>query len=219
VSERVSFGEFVLDLCTHQLTCGDDPVALSPKAYQLLETLVVNRPRALSKTHLQNCLWPDTFVVEKNLANLVGEIRRALDDNAASPRFIRTVPKFGYAFLNTANEARHDRRDLQTDGGVARYHVVWNGGRVALEDGDHVLGRDPSLALFLDSATVSRRHAILRTGEAGATIEDLDSKNGTFVNERRCHAPTPVADADVIRVGSIRLRLRAVQGFDSTVTG
>jgi DNA-binding winged helix-turn-helix (wHTH) protein len=219
VSERVSFGEFVLDLCTHQLTRGDDPVALSPKAYQLLETLVVNRPRALSKTHLQTCLWPDTFVVEKNLANLVGEIRRALDDNAASPRFIRTVPKFGYAFLNTANEARHDRGDLQTGGAVARYHVVWNGGRVALEDGDHVLGRDPSLALFLDSATVSRRHAILRIGGAGATIEDLDSKNGTFVNERRCHAPTPVADADVIRVGSIRLRLRTVRGFDSTVTG
>jgi DNA-binding winged helix-turn-helix (wHTH) protein len=219
VSERVQFGEFVLDLRARELTRGDELVALSPKAYQLLETLVVNRPTALSKTDLQNRLWPDTFVVEKNLANLVGEIRRALDDDAAMPRFIRTVPRFGYAFLNSTNEARDDRVDLQIGGGVARYHVVWHGGRVALEDGDHVLGRDPDLALFLDSPTVSRRHAILRTSGTGATIEDLNSKNGTFVNERRCNAPTPVADADVIRVGSIRLRLRAVHGLGSTVTG
>src|SRR6185295_15805937 len=92
VSERVRFGEFVLDLRARELTRGDEPVALSPKAYQLLEMLVVNRPAALSKTDLQNLLWPDTFVVEKNLANLIGEIRRAIDDNAARPRFIRTVP-------------------------------------------------------------------------------------------------------------------------------
>jgi DNA-binding winged helix-turn-helix (wHTH) protein len=219
VSERLHFGEFVLDPDRHELTRGNDPVALSPKAWQLLEMLVVSRPKALTKTQLQNRLWPDTFVVEKNLANLVGEIRRALDDNAATPRFIRTVPRFGYAFLGAANETRHDRVDLQTGGGVARYHVVWNGGRVALEDGDHVLGRDPDLALFLDSATVSRRHALLRTSGTDATIEDLNSKNGTFVNERRCHAPTPVADADVIRVGSVRLRVRAVHALGSTVTG
>ena len=120
MSERVQFGEFVLDLRARELTRGDELVALSPKAYQLLETLVVNRPTALSKTDLQNRLWPDTFVVEKNLANLVGEIRRALDDDAAMPRFIRTVPRFGYAFLNSTNEARDDRVDLQIGGGVAR---------------------------------------------------------------------------------------------------
>ena len=87
-----------------------------------------------------------------------------------------------------------------------------------LEDGDHVIGRDPDLALCIDSPTVSRRHAVLRTSASGATIEDLSSKNGTFVNDQRCAAPTPVGETDVIRVGSVGLRLRAIRAFGATVT-
>lgn len=198
------------------LTRGLDPVALSPKAYQLLETLVASRPAALSKAELQHVLWPDTFVVEKNLANLVSEIRRALDDTTSTPRFIRTVPKFGYAFLSQADTGCADGAAPRGD--IARYLVTWAGGRVPLEDGDHVVGRDPDLALFIDSQTVSRRHALLRISASGATIEDLTSKNGTFVNEQRCAAPTSLVDTDVIRVGSVGMRLRAIRAFGSTVT-
>ncbi len=216
MSERVHFGEFVLDRRTRALMRGVDPVALSPKAYQLLETLVVSRPTALSKVDLQNRLWPDTFVVEKNLANLVSEIRRALDDTASTPRFIRTVPRFGYAFLGLEDEAGNDAEARH--GHTARYLVSWPGGRVSLDDGEHIVGRDPDLALFIDSPTVSRRHAVLRTSARGATIEDLHSKNGTFINELPCTAPTPVGDADVIRVGSVGMRLRAIHAFGSTVT-
>ena len=95
---RVSFGEFVLDLDTRELRRGGEPVRLSPKAFQLLEILVTNRPKALSKADLQERLWPDTFVVEKNLANLVSEIRQALGDSPSASDFIRTVPRYGYAF-------------------------------------------------------------------------------------------------------------------------
>jgi DNA-binding winged helix-turn-helix (wHTH) protein len=216
VSDRVHFGEFVLDLRTRALTRGPAPVALSPKAYQLLETLVVSRPTALSKADLQNRLWPVTFVVEKNLANLVSEIRQALHDTASAPRYIRTVAKFGYAFLDPADEGHADAAPRPGD--LARYLVIWTGGRVRLEDGDHVVGRDADLALCIDSPTVSRRHAVLRTSATGATIEDLSSKNGTFVNDQRCAAPTPVGEADVIRVGSVGMRLRAIPAFGATVT-
>ena len=97
----VSFGSFVLDLDTRELRRGSESVPLSPKAYQLLEVLVVNGPKALSKSALQEQLWPDTFVLDKNLVNLVAEIREALGDNATDPRFVRTVPKFGYAFRHS----------------------------------------------------------------------------------------------------------------------
>jgi len=215
VSDRVHFGEFVLDLRTRALTRGPDPVALSPKAYQLLEALLVSRPTALSKADLQNRLWPATFVVEKNLANLVSEIRHALHDTASSPRYIRTVAKFGYAFLDESHEGHIAAAGR---GDVARYLVIWTGGRVALEDGDHIIGRDVELALCIDSPTVSRRHAILRTSSSGATIEDLASKNGTFVNDQRSVAATPVSDTDAIRVGSVGIRLRAIRSFGATVT-
>ena len=98
---QVSFGEFVLDLDSRELRRGAEPVRLSPKAFQLFEILVTNRPKALSKADLQDRLWPDTFVVEKNLANLVGEIRQALGESPSASGFIRTVPRYGYAFQET----------------------------------------------------------------------------------------------------------------------
>lgn len=95
---QVPFGDFVLDLNSRELRRAEEPLKLSPKALQLLEILVTNRPKAFSKAELQDRLWPGTFVVEKNLANLVKEIREALGDNPSDQRFIRTVPRYGYAF-------------------------------------------------------------------------------------------------------------------------
>ena len=101
---QVSFGDFVLDSDSRELRRGPEPVRLSPKALQLLQILVTGRPKALSKADLQNRLWPDTFVVEKNLANLISEIREALGEDPLDPRFIRTVPRYGYAFRDLAAE-------------------------------------------------------------------------------------------------------------------
>ena len=95
---QVPFGDFVLDLDSRELRRAEEPLKLSPKALQLLEILATNRPKALSKAELQDRLWPGTFVVEKNLANLVKEIRETLGDNPSDQRFIRTVPRYGYAF-------------------------------------------------------------------------------------------------------------------------
>jgi non-specific serine/threonine protein kinase len=105
---RWAFGNFVLDLDTHELVQAGKPVSISPKAFQLLSLLVENHPNALSKTELQNHLWPSIVVVEKNLTNLVSEIRAALDDDPAHPRFIRTVHRFGYAFCEAAAAERRD---------------------------------------------------------------------------------------------------------------
>ena len=98
-----TFGDFVLDLDTHELVRAGTPVSLSPKAFRLLGILVENHPKALSKAELQDGLWPGTFVVEKNLTNLVSEIRDALGDDPVRPRFIRTVHRFGYAFREAAS--------------------------------------------------------------------------------------------------------------------
>ena len=212
----MAFGEFVLDLDTRELRRGSTPVPLSPKAFQLFALLVEHRPKAVSKSELQERLWPGTFVVEKNLTNLVAEIRGALDDDASDPRFVRTVHRFGYAFqappaATTAGHAGPART-------AARFRVVWAGGRAALRDGEHVIGRDPDLELFLDEASVSRHHARITIAGERATVEDLGSKNGTHVGERRVESATPLADGDIIRVGSVTLTFHAVQALDSTQT-
>jgi pSer/pThr/pTyr-binding forkhead associated (FHA) protein len=80
------------------------------------------------------------------------------------------------------------------------------------------LGRDPDLALFLDSPGVSRRHALIRIAGNEATVEDLGSKNGTFVADRRLDSATRLVDGDLIRIGSIQLTFTAIGTSGSTQT-
>ena len=217
MSGHVRFGDFVLAPDSRELRRGSRTIPLSPKAYRLLEILVASRPKALSKMALQEHLWPDTFVVEKNLVNLVAEIRSALGDDPTHPRFVRTVNRFGYAFCEPTNDdpagdsLASTRRDV-------RFRLVWADGRAGLGEGAYVLGRDPDLDLFLDSPGVSRRHARLKITGDEAILEDLGSKNGTFIADRRVDGPTRLGSGDVIRVGPVRLTFRAFHARESTRT-
>jgi DNA-binding winged helix-turn-helix (wHTH) protein len=211
---RVSFDTFVFDSDTRELRCGEEVIALSPKAFHLLEVLVASQPNAVSKTTLQECLWPDTFVVEKNLVNLIAEIRAALGDDPAQPRYVRTVRRFGYAFR--VPKPRMDGAAARAN--VATFCVVWSTGRANLSEGEHVLGRDPEVEIFLDSPSISRRHALIKIAGDSATVEDLNSRNGTFVAGRRLAAPARLTDGDIIRLGPVELTFHAMATMPSTRT-
>jgi DNA-binding winged helix-turn-helix (wHTH) protein len=88
---RLRVGEFVLDTHRRLLLRGAGEVHLQPKAYELLELLVLARPRALSKLAIRGHLWPATAVGDASLTVLVGDLRKALGDGADAPRFVRTV--------------------------------------------------------------------------------------------------------------------------------
>ena len=211
---RLPFGPYLLDLASRQLLRGTDVVHLSPKAFELLGILISHRPKALSKSELQERLWPNTFVVEKNLANLVGEIREAIGDDPSNPQFIRTVHRFGYAFRD---ELPGDTvRRSTSRGGEVSFRLKWTGGRVTLEEGEHMIGRDPDAEIFLDSAGVSRQHARIRIAAGRATIEDLGSKNGTSVGDQRVEGPTTLADGDIIGIGSVKLTFKIIETPRST---
>ena len=211
----VRFGTFVLDPDTRELLRGGVPVLLSPKAFELLTILVAERPKAISKGDLQERLWPATFVVEKNLANLVSEIRDAISDDASNPRFIRTIRRFGYAFRETAG---HAGTSPPTDRGEILFRIKWMAGCVTLDAGAHVIGRDPDVEIYLDSPGVSRRHALITIAAGRATIEDLGSKNGTYIGDDRVDGSRLLNDGDTIAVGSVKLTLRVLETPGSTET-
>jgi DNA-binding winged helix-turn-helix (wHTH) protein len=209
---RLGFADFIFDSETKELLRQAQSVPLSPKAFHLLELLIESRPKAVSKSQLHDRLWPDTFVVEANLSNLIGEVRRALDDDPRQPRYVRTVHRFGYAFrADTADLARSD-----TSGVLCR--LIWAGGSAMLREGEHILGRDSDAAICLDSPSVSRRHARIRVADGHATFEDLGSKNGSSVGGRRSHGPVLLNDGDVITTGLIELRFRMVRPAVPTET-
>lgn len=103
---RLKFGDHVFDSDTREVSRSGRSVAISPKAFALLDLLLECRPRAVSKADIHARLWPDTHVSEANLGNLVVELRTALRDDARQPRFIRTVARFGYAFIASASPDR-----------------------------------------------------------------------------------------------------------------
>jgi DNA-binding winged helix-turn-helix (wHTH) protein len=213
---RVRFGDFALDTGTRELTRSGAVQALSSKAFDLLALLVADRPRIVSKARLQEQLWPDRFVVEKNLANLVCEIRAALGEDASNPRFIRTAHRFGYAFRTAGDTTLPG--DPESPPNACGCRLIWRGQRMTLGDGCHTIGRDPNADIYLASTSVSRRHASIRISDGQAMLEDLGSKNGTFVGKSRIDAITALADGDRIRIGSIELTFRILQGVGSTRT-
>jgi DNA-binding winged helix-turn-helix (wHTH) protein len=186
---------------------------VSPKAFALLDLMIECRPKAVSKGEIHSRLWPDTHVLEANLPNLVTEVRAAVADIAQRPRFIRTVHAFGYAFCGEATEIG-GAASLAVPEQPFVYSLIWAGGRVMLGEGEHLLGRHPRSVVPLDAETVSRRHARLRIAEGKAIIEDLRSRNGTFVRGERLVSPAVLVDGEEFRLGSAPLTFRSARTPD-----
>ena len=226
---RIRFEAFTLDDGRRQLLDEGRAVHLSPKAYELLTVLIEKRPNAISKVDLHERLWPSTFVSEVNLAALVVELRAALGEHGRQGRFIRTVHGFGYAFAFDA---------VQVEGGVpaaapflapasppaapapepVTCWLSWGEREYALKSGAQTVGRDGQAAVRIDALSISRAHARIRCGADGASIEDLQSKNGTWVNGTKVSGAAPLTDGDEVRIGSITLTFRNISAPRPTAT-
>jgi DNA-binding winged helix-turn-helix (wHTH) protein len=212
------FGEFVLDAGTRQLLRAAREVALAPKAFDLLELLLRSRPRAVSRTRIVAAIWPDTHVGASSLHVLVSQLRAALGDDPEEPLWIRTVDRFGYAFAGTAAEGGAPAPPAPA--GRPRARIVGKEHEFLLGDGVHVLGRDEGAAVRAEGSGVSRQHARLVIRDGVATLEDLGSKNGTFVAGERLSAPRVLRDGDEIRLGqAMRLLYYGAEEDDTKTEG
>jgi pSer/pThr/pTyr-binding forkhead associated (FHA) protein len=99
------------------------------------------------------------------------------------------------------------------------FRLLLEAREVALRPGENLLGRVEDGVAWIEAPTVSRRHARILVEHDRAVIEDLGSKNGTFVRGRRITAPTRLAAGDVIRLGQVSIKLHAVRVEQSTATG
>src|SRR5688572_7044322 len=98
------FGDFVLDVSQRRLLRSGEDVYLPPKTFELLQHLLQNRGRVLTKDELLEAVWPDVNVVENTLAQRIREIREALGDDVHG-HFIKTVPRVGYQFVAEIEDA------------------------------------------------------------------------------------------------------------------
>jgi DNA-binding winged helix-turn-helix (wHTH) protein len=202
---RLKFGDCVLDLGARQLERGNGVVPLEPKMYELLEVLIKRRPAVVTNNELDELLWPEVYVARTSLTRLVSELRAVLGDAPRDSRVIRTAYKVGYAFCAEVTCLPPGRS------APATIEVLWMKQSLPLTDGEHIAGRDAECSLIIDGTTVSRHHARITVASGAATIEDLDSTNGTHVNGTRISAPTRLVPGDEFALGSevLRVRLRS----------
>lgn len=214
---QLCFSGCQLDPRSRQLLRGDQPVHLTPKAYELLSVLIANRPRAVSKAELVQRVWPNSFVSDSSLARTVRELRSVLGDDAHEPRIIRTLHSFGYAFAGAVDELPSPAEDRH--GATADCYWIICGSRdFALTEGENLIGRDDSVSVPLRSPDISRRHARIVIADGHATLEDLGSRNGTYLRGAKLASPTALDNGDQITLASFRLTYRVLRASDLTET-
>lgn len=122
---RYEFGRFRFD--PHQHVLSDEqqrPVALTPRAFDMLLYLVERADQLIEKAALMKAVWPNVIVEENNLSQHLSALRRALDDGSEGERYIMTVPRRGYRFVAevkiisaaTDGAERSDRQRSRTHG-------------------------------------------------------------------------------------------------------
>src|SRR5207237_3142185 len=95
------FGIFDLDVQARSLHKAGIRIKLQAQPFDLLVSLISKRGEVVTREELQRSLWPsDTFVdFEHSVNTAIMRLRDALGDSAESPRFIETVPRYGYRFI------------------------------------------------------------------------------------------------------------------------
>jgi DNA-binding winged helix-turn-helix (wHTH) protein len=203
-----AFGQVRVDADARIISSTVGSVHLTRKAFDLLLLLLENRPSVVTKEQIYARVWPNTFVADSSLQFVVHEIRQAIDDSAGRQSWIRTVHGIGYNFCGDVLV-----RDLTSVASALEHPAAWLLGasiRVALRAGENIVGRGIDDVIEIEAPTISRRHARITIGES-TTLEDLGSKNGTWLKDERLTAPHALADGDVVRLGSARFTFRVAR--------
>jgi len=110
VRHLYEFGQFQLDVVNSRLLRDGQVVALKPKVFDTLLTLVESRGSVISKSELMERLWPETIVEENNLTQNISALRKVFA--GSNQAYIETVPKRGYRFVAEVREVRDDDETL-----------------------------------------------------------------------------------------------------------
>ena len=163
VKHLLEFGPFRIDPEQRLLMRDQQPVPLSPKAFELLLVLAHRSGQVVLKDELMTLLWPDTFVEESNLGQHVFQLRKALGERAQESTYIVTVPGRGYRFAP---------RVRTTPIGVDEEIVVANRSRTVVEE-ETLAGGSPATSLRRTALIASIVIAAILLGMAALVLPTL----------------------------------------------
>jgi DNA-binding winged helix-turn-helix (wHTH) protein len=200
---RFTFGSVRVDGGARTVSNAAGTVHLTTKALDLLLLLLEFRLSVVSKDQIYERLWPGTFVTESSIQTLIHEIRDAIDV-PGDPSWIRTVRGVGYCFEG------HVVASGPPAAAPTSHPAAWLVGdsiRVPLHAGENTVGRAGEGIIEIDAPTISRRHARIAIGDS-VLLDDLGSKNGTWLDGERVVESRTVPDGATVRLGSMTFTFR-----------
>jgi DNA-binding winged helix-turn-helix (wHTH) protein len=189
-------------------------VHLEPKVMDLLVYLARHSGQVVSKNDIIDTVWEGHIVANSALSRCMALLRGALGDDARRPRYIETIPKRGYRLIVPITGIEPDVTDTQ----ATTFRIRVGEREIPLSDGEHLVGRSPEATVCIDSPKVSRHHARIQVDGDQARIEDMGSKNGTYVGGTLVTALTPLRDGDEIVAGSMAITFIDVREGNATET-
>lgn len=207
------FGDFELDVAAFTLRRQGTVVRLEKIPMEVLVLLVERAGALVARDSIYAALWGSEVFLDRDAAinTAIRKIRRALGEDGDRPRFLETVVGKGYRFVGPIV-----RGGIEAANQVTGYRVTRGTQAFALQAGENVIGRDPDVQVFLDHPSVSRRHARISITPGRVVLEDLNSRNGTYVDGCGITSPTDLHDGTIIGVGPITLTFVALTAAAST---
>ncbi len=210
-------GDWLVEPDLDRISRGDESSSLRPRVTELLVCLAASAGKLATKQQIIDEVWRTEFVTVNALTQLIAELRTALGDDAAKPRYVETIPRRGYRLIAPTDYA--EAPPTQNKGEASKFLLVdEDGSELELTEGENLIGRSPDAAIRVDTSEVSRRHARIVIDGTTATVEDLGSKNGTYLRGLRIDRASPIEDADEIQIGANLARFRVKVIDDETRT-
>src|SRR5215467_6561084 len=94
-----TFGDYQCDAAKYELRRAGEPVAMEPKAFNVLVYLIAQRDRVVAKTELLDQFWSGIFVSDAALTRCLARVRQAVGDDGPEQRVIKTIRGHGYRFV------------------------------------------------------------------------------------------------------------------------
>jgi len=218
VASRRSFklGDWLVEPMLDRMSRGEQIVRLRPRAMDVLACLALQAGELASKQQLIDAVWRTEFVSEHALTQVIAELRAALGDNARNPSYIENIPRRGYRLV--ASLTPIESTEPAATGLSLPFRLEGEEAEFSLAQGTNLIGRTADSVVLIDRTEVSRCHARIVVEGTAATLEDLGSKNGTYLNGQRIRQPTMLTDGDEIWIGRSVARFRFVAEGEPTTT-
>ena len=218
VAARQAFrlGAWLVEPTLDRISHDGQIVRLRPRAMDVLACLALEAGKLASKQILIDAVWRTEFVSDHALTQVIAELRAALGDDARNPSYIENIPRRGYrlvAIVTPVAASVPPAHDVYLP-----FKLQGEGGDHSLNHGPNVIGRTTDADISIDRTEVSRCHARIVVAGTTATIEDLGSKNGTYLNGERLQQPALLANGDEIWIGRSVARLRFLVEGEPTMT-